>query len=887
MIEKKTIPPKLASKLLLLFLRNDLAEEVQGDLEEKFYITIKNKSRLRAQLNYCYQVMNYLRPFAIRKTKNVYINDYAMFQSYFKIGWRNMSRNVGYTAINVGGLAVGMAVAILNGLWIWDELSFNKYYENYDRIAQVGIQGENEDGIWRGVTVTYPMGTVLIEKYHDLFKRIVRTSFGDGGYEGILSSGEKKISAGGLSADAGAPEMFSLKMIRGARNGLIETHSIMIAASVSKALFGDDDPINKIITVNNSANVTVTGVYEDFPLNTKFHKVKYLTSWGFFLLNNPWIEKSMLNNWREHSFHIYVEILPGSNFEDIGERIRDIIQIAPEDVGKGTRQALLFPMSKWHLFPFESGRGANTDKGPVQMVWMVGSIGMFVLMLACVNFMNLSTARSEKRAKEVGIRKTIGSLRRHLIHQFFSESYIVVLSAFVFSILLVAIALPLFNDLSAKQMVIPWSSPAFWLISIGFLFITGLLAGSYPAFFLSSFQPVKVLKGTFRAGRLASIPRKVLVVMQFTVSVALIICTIIVYQQIQFAKNRPVGYTREGLITLSMKSREFYDKYTVLRNEWKNSGVVDEVSGSMGPVTTLGSNNGGFGWEGQKPDLGPHQNFGTLAVTAEHGKTLGWQVIQGRDFTSENASDSMGMVINESAAKYMGFKNPVGESVTWQWWVDDRPPLHYKILGVIKDVVMGSPYEPVKPTVFYLKGHNGGISWINIRIKNGVKTGEALAKMEAVFKNVIPSAPFDYKFVDEEYAVKFAAEERIGKLATFFGSLAIFISCLGLFGLSSFVAEQRTKEIGIRKVLGATVTNLWRMLSRDFVVLVILSCVIAVPIAYYFLDGWLQKYQYRIEISWWVFVIAGLGAVMITLATVSFQAIRAALANPVNSLKEQ
>ncbi|HMG92414.1 MAG TPA: FtsX-like permease family protein [Chryseolinea sp.] len=878
-------PPKYARKILISFLRDDLAEEVQGDLEEKFLVTTKNKSRLRAQLNYWYQVVHYLRPFAIRKTKNIYINDYAMFQSYFKIGWRNMRRNVGYTSINVGGLAVGMAVAILNGLWLWDELSFNKYYENYDRIAQVGIRGENEDGIWRGVTVTYPMGTVLIEKYHDQFKRIVRTSFGDGGYEGILSSGDKKISAGGLSADTEAPEMFTFKMIHGTRDGLKETHSIMIAASVSKALFGDDDPINKIITINNSANVTVTGVYEDFPLNTKFHKVKYFTTWGFFLLTNPWIEKSGLNNWREHSFHIYVEILPGSNFEDVAERIRNIIQVAPEDVEKGTRHALLFPMNEWHLFPFESGRGAGTDKGPMQMVWMVGSIGMFVLLLACVNFMNLSTARSEKRAKEVGIRKTIGSLRRHLIHQFFSESYIVVLSAFVFSILLVALALPWFNDLSAKRMVIPWSTPAFWMISIAFLFITGLLAGSYPAFFLSSFQPVKVLKGTFRAGRLASIPRKVLVVMQFTVSVALIICTIIVYQQIQFAKNRPVGYTREGLITLAMKSGEFYKQYSVLRNELKNSGVVDEVSASMGRITELGSNNGGFGWAGQEPDQ--DQNFGTLAVTAEHGKTIGWQFIKGRDFSGEHASDSMGMVINETAAKFIGIENPIGESVTWEFWTGNRRPLHYKIIGVIKDAVMGSPYEPIKPTVFYLKGHNGGVSWINIRIKNGVTTSDALAKIDAVFKKVIPSAPFDYKFVDEEYALKFAAEERIGKLASFFGTLAIFISCLGLFGLSSFVAEQRTKEIGIRKVLGATVTNLWRMLSRDFVVLVVLSCFIAIPVAYYFLDGWLQKYSYRIDISWWVFVIAGFGAVTITLATVSFQAIRAALANPVNSLKEQ
>jgi ABC-type antimicrobial peptide transport system permease subunit len=679
--------------------------------------------------------------------------------------------------------------------------------------------------------------------------------------------------------------MFTFNMIHGSRDGLRETHAIMIAASVAKALFGDTDPVNNTITINNTTEVTVTGVYEDFPLNSKFHKVKYFTTWSLYLLNNPWIEERMLTNSREHFIHIYVETLPGSNFELVAEQIRNIIQVAPEDREKGSRHALLFPMSEWHLHPYATGRGATTDKGPVQMVWMVGAIGLFVLLLACVNFMNLSTARSEKRAKEVGIRRTIGSLRKHLIHQFFSESYIVVVSAFVFSIILVALALPWFNDLSSKQMVIPWSNAAFWMICMVFICITGLLAGSYPAFYLSSFQPVKVLKGTFRAGRFASVPRKILVVMQFTVSVALIICTIIIYQQIQFAKNRPVGYTRERLITLAMKSPEFYDKYSVLRNELKNTGVVEEVSASMGQVTDIASNNGGFGWAGQEPDQ--DQNFVTLAVTAEHGKTIGWQFIQGRDFSSEQASDSTGIVINETAARIMGLENPIGEPVTWEYWTGDRPPLHYKIMGVIKDVVMGSPYEPIKPTIFYMKGHNGRVNWINIRMKSGVSPFEAIAKMEAVFNRVIPSALFDYRFVDEQYALKFAAEERIGKLASFFGTLAIFISCLGLFGLSSFVAEQRTKEIGIRKVLGASVANLWKMLSKDFVVLVILSCFIAVPVAYYFLDGWLQKYHYRIDISWWVFVLSGVGSVVITLATVSFQAIKAALMNPVKSLRSE
>lgn len=521
------------------------------------------------------------------------------------------------------------------------------------------------------------------------------------------------------------------------------------------------------------------------------------------------------------------------------------------------------------------------------MVWLVGTIGAFVLLLACVNFMNLSTARSERRAKEVGIRKTIGSVRRQLVHQFFSESYLIVISSFILAILLVVVALPWFNNLAAKDMTMPWTNITFWVACVLFIFVTGLLAGSYPAFYLSSFQPIKVLKGTFRAGRLASLPRRVLVVMQFTVSVALIICTVVVYQQIQFAKNRPVGYSREGLIMMQMKTEEFNKNLNVLRTELKNSGAVEEVSASMGSVTQLASNNGGFGWTGQEPDQ--NQNFGTLAVTAEHGRTIGWQFIQGRDFSIDLPEDSSSLVINESAAKIMGFDNPVGETVSWEWWRGGRPPLHYKIIGVIKDIVMDSPYDPIKPTVFYLKGHNGDVRWgsINIRINPGLTTSVALKRIESTFKKVIPSAPFDYKFIDQEYAMKFAAEERIGKLATFFGTLAIFISCLGLFGLSSFVAEQRTKEIGIRKVLGASVTNLWHMLSRDFVILVLLSCIIAGPIAYYFLSEWLQKYTYRIEISWWVFVVAGTSSLIVTLATVSFQAVKAALINPVRSLRSE
>jgi len=514
--------------------------------------------------------------------------------------------------------------------------------------------------------------------------------------------------------------------------------------------------------------------------------------------------------------------------------------------------------------------------GRIQFVWLFGAIGIFVLLLACINFMNLSTARSEKRAKEVGIRKAIGSVRTQLVNQFLSESMLVVFVAFLIALSLVTIALPWFNNLASKKMTMLWTNPMFWIISLVFVAVTGLLSGSYPALYLSSFEPVKVLKGTFRVGRFASIPRKVLVVVQFTVSVTLIIGTIIVYRQIQYAKDRPIGFDRNSLIYVNMTTPDLYGKYDVIRNDLLNTGMVDNMAESSSPVTGIWSSNIGFSWEGMDPNAQPL--FGTIACTHDFGKTVGFQLKEGRDFSRDFKTDTSAMILNESAANMVASKGVVGKFITW----NDRK---YHVVGIIKDMVMQSPYEPIMPSVFIMD--YGWANVISVKLKTSASASEALNKVEAVFKKHNPGSPFDYKFVDQEFGQKFATEERVGRLASFFAVLAIFISCLGLFGLASFVAEQRTKEIGIRKVLGASVTNLWTLLSRDFVFLVIISCLIAIPIAYYFLNDWLQKYEYRTGISWWVFAVSGGGALAITLLTVSFQAIKAALMNPIKSLKSE
>jgi ABC-type antimicrobial peptide transport system permease subunit len=494
--------------------------------------------------------------------------------------------------------------------------------------------------------------------------------------------------------------------------------------------------------------------------------------------------------------------------------------------------------------------------------------------------MNLSTARSEKRAKEVGIRKTVGSVRSQLIAQFFSESFLVVIFSYLLATLIVFVSLPWFNQLSAKEMIMPFSEKWFWISSVAFILTTGFVAGSYPALYLSSFKPVSVLKGVARIGKLASLPRKMLVIIQFSVSVILVICTGAIYQQLMFVKDRPVGYDREGLLLIRKKSDNFNTKADVLRSELKKTGAVSEVGESGGDFTAgTWSHNGGFNWEGKDPSF--EANFATLNVSPEFGKTVGWQFVEGRDFSPDIVSDTAAIVLNKAAADYMKIKDPVGKTVRWTnraWNVDQD----FRIVGVINDMIMNSPFEPVKPAIYMTYGYE---SVLVIRIAPGVSTAEALPKIEQVFTQVIPDVPFDYNFADQGYAAKFSNEERVGKLAALFASLAIVISCLGLFGLASFVAEQRTKEIGIRKVMGASVTNLWRMLSQEFVILVILSCILAVPISYYILENAFKNYEYRTDLSWFTFAAAAFGALSITLLTVSFQAVKAALANPVKSIR--
>jgi putative ABC transport system permease protein len=872
-------PPRWADRLLEWFCAPHLLEEVQGDLHERFQKNVRLFGEQTARREYVIGVLSFIRPFALKRNvkssqSSLYIQ--IMISNYFKIALRNFLKYKGYSAINLFGLATGMAVAILIGLWIFDELTFNKSHGNYDRIARIvqhqTIRGERSTRENNPI----PLGNELRSSFPDDFVYVVMATQTK---KSIISSNGENITQNGNFMEADAPEMLGLKMLKGTRAGLTELNTILLSETLAKILFGDDEPLNKVLKIDNELNVKVTGVYEDFAHNSEFKDIAFIAPFKLMVASYDYIRDHQ-DDWMNNFLHIYIQISPNADFDKVSAKIKDI-KLKHVDAEYASRVPELFlqPMSGWHLYSAWEN-GIITTSEPLKLVWFYGTIGIFILLLACINFINLSTARSEKRAKEVGIRKAVGSVRGQLIGQFFSESFLMVTLAFVLAILLVQAILPWFNVVADKSIAIPWGESLFWLANIGFITLTALLAGGYPAFYLSSFKPIKALKGTFRVGRFASLPRKTLVILQFTVSVTLIIGTIIVYQQIQFAKSRPVGYSRDGLLMIPKITDELRGKYDILRTELKNTGAVAEMAESASALTDIGAMNGGFEWKGKDPVL--QTDFGTLGVTYEYGKTIGWQFVDGRDFSRDFPTDSAGFVLNEAAVKLMGLKNPVGENIRWATGFIDGE--NFKIVGVVKDMVMASPFEPIKPTIFFLQGYK---NYVLVKINPNVSAADALPKIEATFKKIAPNSPFDYKFVDETYAKKFGDEERVANLATFFAILAIFISCLGLFGLASFVAEQRTKEIGIRKILGATVANLWQMLSKDFVILVIISCLIATPIAYYFMSGWLEKYTYRTEISWWIFVIVGAGALVVCLITISYQAIKASLMNPVKTLKTE
>lgn len=791
-----------------------------------------------------------------------------MLHNYFTIAWRNLLRTKTFSFINLSGLAIGMAVAIVIGLWLFAELNFNRSFVQYKRIYSIyhHLVFGNEIYTESGVS---PRFAYELRNNFPEFESVAMTSYPT---DYTVSTKDTKFSKPGLFVEPQFIEMFSLQPAHGTSEALNDIHSIMLSKSFANIIF-NGNAVGKTLKFDNGDDLVVTAIFEDFPMNSEFGDIKMLMPMEYYFTTSE-VARKQRDTWDDIPFQGFVLLSEKSSHTEAEAKIKKLLFQKGSVNMKGMKpEGMLFPMEKWHLYSeFKDGKNVG---GKIRFVWMFGLLGAFVLILACINFMNLSTARSEKRSKEVGVRKVMGSLRKQLVGQFLSESFIMVVLSFFVAIGIVILCLPLFNEIANTKMEIPWSSPYFIMISTAFIIVTSLLAGSYPALLMSSFSPVKALKGSSTAGRHSTIPRKIMVVFQFTISIVLTIATIVVFQQIQHGKDRPVGFDREGILHVRVHTQALAKaNYNSLRNDMLSTGVVEEMAKSDSPISGNMWTDGSLTWEGKDAN--------TQALVAMNGcshdfpAANGFQFVEGRDFSREFSSDSSAVIVNELAAKLFSSESVIGKKIS-------LGGKQREIVGVIKDQVRWSPFSKQSPHIYLLNYVENGYLTIRLNSQMGVRA--ALDKIAAVISKYDDAAPFEYKFLDDDYARMFQEEERTGKLATVFTVLALFISCLGIFGLASFTANQRTKEISIRKVLGATVFNVWKMLSQDFVRLVAVSILVASPLAYYFAYEWLQQYEYRIEISWWIFACTAVLAIVITLLTVSYQAVKAALINPINSLK--
>lgn len=786
-----------------------------------------------------------------------------MIKNYFKIAFRNLLRNKGFSFINISGLAIGMASAILIFLWIQSELTYDRFHEKEDRIYEAWNRAvfSGELQCWN---TTPKILARTLEKDLPEVERAVRVNWPN---NFLFSVDDKRLMVPGNIVDTGFLQMFSFPVLKGnPQTALNGVSSIVLTEKLAKKLYGDEDPLGKIVRLDNRDNFTVTAIMKDLPENTRF-KFEYLLPWKY-LTQRGWDDSA----WGNNSTRTYVLLKEKANFAGVNAKMKTFKPRYDPDEPKW--EMFLYPISRWRLYSsFKDGR---EDGGLIDFVKMFGIIALFILLIACINFMNLSTARSEKRAKEVGIRKVVGAQKRSLVGQFIGESILLAFIAGVLALVIVQIALPAFGELTNKQLAVDYADTGFWLKAIGFIVLTGVIAGSYPAFFMSSFSPSRVLKGTYKAANALITPRKLLVVLQFTFAIILIICTSIVKQQIDHARDRETGYNKDNLV-YHFLTGDIEKNYALIKNELLSSGIAKSVTKTSAPLTQGWSDSWGFEWEGKDPN--DKTDFDRYCADEKLATTAGLSFISGRDFDLQKfPTDSNAMIINESALKVMKFKDPIGQVVK-----DGDKKFH--IVGVIKDFILQSPYYPTKPMI--IEGANGWFNVMHFKLNGDNSVSENLKKAESIFKKYNPEYPFEYKFIDEEYSRKFREEQTTGTLAALFAGLTIFISCLGLFGLATYMAENRIKEIGVRKVLGASVTSITALLSRDFLKLVMISFLIACPVAWWMMFKWLQDYPYRVSIQWQVFVFAGFLSLIISILTVSYQSIRAAVANPVKSLRTE
>jgi ABC-type antimicrobial peptide transport system permease subunit len=749
-------------------------------------------------------------------------------------------------------------------LWVFDELSFDKFHPKADRLYQLMVQSNynNEINTWQSV----PLPTY--EAFKTAHAHIQNAVVVDWGGDHLLVVGEKRLYLEGFFVSEEFLTMFEFPLLYGnPADVLNDASSIVITEETARKFFGEEDPINKVISVDDKGDLKVTGVLKDIPKNSSF-EFDYLLPWKYRRSINPWVIDNE-DNWGNYSFQVFVELSDPIHLKDVNESIRPMLIEHGEDVMES--ELFLYPLLRWRLhFSFENGEEKG---GMIDFVKMFSLIAIFILIIACINFMNLATARSESRAREVGIRKSIGSRRVDLIFQFMSESLSISFIAYIIAVLATLLILPFYNNLVDKELFINFASFEFWIFSVLMVFITGILAGSYPAFYLSSFQPVRVLKGKIQEGRQASLPRKVLVILQFGFSILLIMGTIVIYNQIQLVKNRELGYQQKNLISVE-RNEELDKNYNVLKNELLQTGIVDGVTVSNSPITQINSNNF-LGWPGKPEEQ--RVIFTTITTEYDYAHTMGIKILHGRDFSKDFPSDSSGILINKAALDLMGLDDPIGTEL--DLWGNKRT-----LVGVLDNVLMGSPYQEVKP-LFVIMDDWGG--YITIRLKKTDDLQGSLNQIKTLFEKYNSAYPFEYSFADLDFDKKFKSINMTSSLSNIFATLAIVITGLGLFGLAAYTAEQRTKEIGIRKVMGASVISIVSLMTRDFSKLVIIAYILSAPLSWWLLKWYLERYPIHTEIHFWIFVVTGVFALGFALIIVTSQTIRAAHANPVNSLRNE
>jgi putative ABC transport system permease protein len=785
-----------------------------------------------------------------------------MFKNYLKTTFRNLLKNKGYTFLNIFGLAIGIACAALIFLWVEDEVSFNDYFSNRDNLYKV-----KDHQTYDGNTFTFdatpgPMAQGIKSEIPGI-KNSARASWTS---QSMFSLDDKNINEMGFYVDSSFLSMFQLTFIKGnPSSAFSQLYSIVITEKMANKFFNSTDVLGKTLKVDNKQDYVISGVIEDLPENVSL-KFDWLAPFKLYEEQNQWLKQ-----WGNNGVITYVETDPNANINSINKKLYNYLDSKQKDL---VAKFSIYPMSRWRLYDsFENGKEIP---GRIKYVNLFSLIAWIILIIACINFMNLSTARSEQRAREVGVRKVLGAGKGKLIGQFIGESLILALISAVIAVAIIYLSLPAFNSLVEKQLSLNLTNPLHIGGILAIAIICGLIAGSYPAFYLSSFNPIMVLKGLkIKTSGSAGFIRKGLVVTQFSISIILIISTILIYQQIHHIKNRDLGYNKQDLIYVQLQGK-MRQHFNAIKNDLLSTGVVKNASLSNSRVLNLGSNTGDFGWTGKDPNK---QVLITVeGVSPEYISTMGMHLKSGRDFYPDSKSDSNNIIINQTLAKMISNKNAVGDIIT-------RDAQTYTIVGVINDFIYNDMYSQSSPLILFPDTSN--TNFLTIRLKETSNLKTALSKVENVIKSANPGFPFEYKFVDEQFDQLFKTETLIGKLASVFAVLAIFISCLGLFGLAAYTAERRTKEIGIRKVLGASANGLAGLLSKDFLKLVAISCMISFPIAWWIMNNWLESYAYRIKINWMIFLVAGLLALFIALITVSFQAIKAAIANPVKSLRSE